>query len=130
MKVRIAEHDITIYTYKQLLDVYKDKEHFPKCYLELNVLQFYAYWKDCNEAKSWLEIAGRDLTKIDYAVPQPWFDHYLELHKVSPRACWSYERDRFSGQALMWDEVVEQVRAKIAVAVKHVINQAIGVEEL
>lgn len=126
MIVKIGERNITIYTETQLLIAYKKVEEIEPQYLKLGVMGFYAYWRDNDQARSWLEIAGRDVGRIDLAVPQSWWDEYYRIHGTKPRACWSYEQDRYGGRPLMWDEVREQVRAKIAVQVKRMINQAVG----
>ena len=124
--VDIANHKIKVYGRPELLKVFKDETKIPKEYLPLGVLTFYAWWDDINNPRTWLEIAGRDVSRIDMAVPQAWWDHYYSIHKEAPRACWSYEEDRMFGKALMWDQVREQVRAKIAVRVKRLINAAVG----
>jgi hypothetical protein len=126
MIIKIGERDITIYTEAQLLKAFVKVEEIPPIYLKLGVMGFYAYWRDNDSAWSWLEIAGRETGRIDLAVPQSWWDEYHRIHNEPPKACWSYEQDRYGGRPLMWDEVREQVRAKIAVAVKRMINQMVG----
>jgi len=128
MIVEIAGHKIKITTKAKLIEIYEEEDKFPERYLRLEVLQFYAYWDTFDDPRTWLEIGGHDPSKIDFAVPQPWFERYYDLHKEKPRACWTYEKDQWEGQPLFLEQVREDARVQIAVKLKRMINTSFGGE--
>lgn len=55
---------------------------------------------------------GLDMKKIDYAIPQSYFDEYYELFEEKPRVVWDYN-DNYFGKPLFYDEVLERYKSLV-----------------
>jgi hypothetical protein len=67
------------------------------------------------ERRPWdalLKATGRDSRKIDFAVPQAWFDEQLDKYGMDDwrsQAFWTYEVNRFGGEPLYKKTVLDEI---------------------
>jgi hypothetical protein len=55
---------------------------------------------------------GLDTRKIDFAIPESFFDDYYQLFGEKPRIVWSYI-DNLFGKPLFYNEVLEKYKALV-----------------
>jgi hypothetical protein len=58
------------------------------------------------DGREMLIAGGYDASKIDFAVPQSWWEEQKRKTGEAPRACWSYEDGSIFGKPLPWSDVV------------------------
>lgn len=95
--VRIEREELAKYApagtfWIHLSDIYD--EVFPDWYINTQNL----------DKKDLLQMAGIDDTKVDYAVPQAWFDQHVDEIRQRGGAVWNYSENNF-GQPLWMDDV-------------------------
>ena len=61
-----------------------------------------------------MQAAGVDIGKIDYAVPQEWHDKY---RNTLGQAVWSYEDNSLMGFPIFYDEAWLRIKAQLSLRV-------------
>lgn len=81
-------------------------------------------WYDAPHKLDDLLIAtGHDFNKIDWAVPQDWWNKYYEQHNAAPWACWSYENNAIFGEPLFINTLYEELEYKITEAIGPAVDR-------
>ena len=60
-----------------------------------------------------LDLLDYDKSKIDFAVPQGWFDAVLLETGEAPEAFWTYERNGCMGEPLYKREILQKLHRRI-----------------
>lgn len=93
----------------KILDQEKGDRIFPSnksIYLSKDVITYQVPFEDMAKA------IDLDMKKIDYAIPESFFDEYYQLFGEKPRVVWSYI-DNLFGKPLFYNEVLEKYKALI-----------------
>lgn len=91
----------------KILDEEKRERIFPhntSISLSKNVITYQVPFNDMATA------IGLDMKKIDFAIPESFFDEYYELFGEKPKVVWDYN-DNLFGKPLFYSEVLEKYKA-------------------
>jgi hypothetical protein len=99
---------------------------YPSLTFDLRYKQVVIIWPSTNTTDSILKFAGHDVTKIDYAVPQPWWDEYRAKYGKPPMACWSYETGSIFGNPLFFSDVHNEIRRFVSKALISVYDNLLS----
>lgn len=95
---------------------------YPNLHWQSRYQQMFIQMPSFETNDSLLRAAGHDPVKIDYAVPQPWFEEYKQKVGEYPKAYWTYEKDGAFGEPLFYSTIRSQVRANVKFALDRIID--------
>jgi len=63
-----------------------------------------------------ITVCGLDPKKIDYAIPQPYFDKYYKIFGDNPMLMWDYNKN-FFGSPLFKAEIIERFKSIVKIEI-------------